>query len=203
MLHAVVEEEGLIPLWERTFEAACAFEDLLVAQLEETTNSIEVGMVVVADLLIRPSLILEGIEEGIAVHVDIGLLPEEALSVPVEAVEHPCIVTVLSHHLLVLELVFLVLELLDALEGGLADGDVLGGSHMQIQLHFIDLGLGLDADFACGPELALLCEEVAEEDGDGRLHLLEDVLVYDLLRDLIAHVASRTASQATQVAHLR
>lgn len=102
-------------------------------------------MVVIADFLIRPALILEGIEKGVAMHVDIGLLAEEALTISIETIEHSSVITILSHHLLVLELILLILELLDTLEGGLADRHIPSRPYMQIHLHLVHLGLSLDA----------------------------------------------------------
>lgn len=52
-------------------------------------------MVVVADLLIGSALILEGIEEGISMHVDIGLLPEESLPISAELIKETSVVVVL------------------------------------------------------------------------------------------------------------
>lgn len=83
-------------------------------------------MIVIADLLIGSSLILEGIEEGIAMHVDIWLLPEESLSIATELIKETSVVVVLHHHLLLFELVLIILELLDSLEGRLPDRNILG-----------------------------------------------------------------------------
>lgn len=82
-------------------------------------------MIVIVNLLIRPSLILEGIEEGIPMHVNIRLLPEESLPISTELVKETCVVIVLHHHLLLFELVLIILKLLDSLKGRLPDWHIL------------------------------------------------------------------------------
>ena len=160
-------------------------------------------MIVVADLLIRSSLILESVEEGIPMHVDIGLLPEESLSVSTELVKEASVVIVLHHHLLLLELVLIILELLYPFEGRLPDGHILCRPYVEIDLHLVDFCLGLDAHLSLRAELSLLGEEVLEEDCDRRFHLLKDVFVDDLFSDLVASVTSRaTACDSSEVGHL-
>ena len=191
LFHAVIEEKCLVPFREGSLKAACTLESLFVTELKETTHSVEVSMVVIADFLILSALILESIEKGITMHVDIRLLSEEALTISIETIEHSGVITILPHHLLMLELIFLILEFLDPLERRLANWHIPGRSHMQVHLHLIHFGLGLDAHLSRWAQFALLSEEVAEEDGDGRLHLLEDIFVDDLLGDLVARVTSR------------
>lgn len=126
MLHAIVEEQCLIPLRKRPLETTCTLQVPLVSKLYISIDSIKVDMIVIADLLIGSSLILEGIEEGIAMHVDIGLLPEESLPIATELIKETSVVIVLHHHLLLFELVLIILELLDSLERRLSDRHILG-----------------------------------------------------------------------------
>lgn len=70
-------------------------------------------MLVVVDLEISTALILHSVEESVAVHVDIRLLPEKALAVTSKSIKE---VIVHLHHLLLLESVTFFLEILNSLK---------------------------------------------------------------------------------------
>lgn len=126
MFHAIVEEKCLVPLRKRSLKTTCTLQVPLVPKFDISIDSIKVDMIVIADLLIGSSLILKSVEEGIAMHVDIWLLPEESLSIATELIKETCVVIVLHHHLLLFELVLIILELFDSLEGRLPDWHILG-----------------------------------------------------------------------------
>lgn len=87
---------------------------------------------VVANFLIRPTLILKCIKEGIPMHIDIGLLSEKPLPVTFKLIEHASIIIVVHHHLLVFEFVLLILEILYPLKRWLPNRHVFRWSNMQV-----------------------------------------------------------------------
>lgn len=73
---------------------------------------------------------------------------------------------------------------------------------MEIYLHLVNFSLGLDACPPLWTQLSLLCEEVLEENGNRRFHLLKDVLVDDLFGDFVASVTSAsTARDSSQIGY--
>lgn len=125
MFHTIVEKQSFIPLRERSFKATSSFQVSLVSKLNIAVDPIKINMIVVAYLLVGSSLILEGVEERIPMHVDVRLLSEESLTISAEFVKETCVVVVLHHHLLLFELVLIILEFLDPLEGRLPDRYIL------------------------------------------------------------------------------
>ena len=80
-------------------------------------------LVAVGNFLIPTTLILEGSEESVSMHVYSWLLSEESLAIASHLIHDNC---VQSHHLLLLELVALVLKILNPVERGLSYGHILG-----------------------------------------------------------------------------
>ena len=60
-----------------------------------SVNSVQVHVIVISNFLIRIALILKGVEKRVSMHVDVRLLPEEALSVSFETIWQGRVVIIL------------------------------------------------------------------------------------------------------------
>lgn len=129
MLHAIIEKHGFIPFWKRTFKGSCSSDTLFEPHFHECVGSFELKMFIVVDLFLISALVLESIEECVAMHIDAGLLSEEALSVVSKTVEKiGCDLSNILHF----EFVFFFLKVLNSIIRKFPDGHIFGRAYMKI-----------------------------------------------------------------------
>jgi hypothetical protein len=158
----VIEEECLVPLRVGSFKTSGFSGDFLEPQFHEGIGPVELQMfIAVVNLVIPLTLVLEGSEEGVSVHVDARLLPIKALAIPSEPIIHH---VGQIHHLLLLEFNLFVLKVFDPFERCFPDGHIPSRPDVHVNLQLIKLRLCVTSFVRLGPELSLLSEQILEED---------------------------------------